>query len=816
MSTSRALLVHAAFAALAFAATLAPPAAAQDKAPNFNKLDDALQERLSEQPRSRSLRSGPDSDQQPAPPAPAPRNRDDFHWVKPKAAPDRKSDVDEPHVPGVPSFAIAGASGFPLPGLLPRAPAGWPRLAQASEGQGAQVSPQGSPQGTGTATDAPADTAPAAAPAAPRAAKPASSVPVARKNSYVILIKPDVLKKSDGGATDVIKLLEKYGLEPVRSRRHRSVVAPSGRIVVRQTEDALEATPRSALPAPTGKPEIDVRKQLEPDIIRRLRKEGIVDDAYVNSTIRNNTLPRPLRTRARLQNRTFGWIWTVPPELAGTPEAGQGGQGVSPEEPIADGNWGLKTLRVPAMWTIIKRYRDQGKSTVRPKVAVIDQGFNAVPSLSYAIIDPPPLGASAAKGDACEASHGTHVAGIIAATAKNDVGIDGIVPEATIDAVPFQLDYALEEQGAEEEEWMRRWVLFADVMNDTEDYIYRSVGSERPLRVVNLSLAYNLGGLFTKDPGSVPELVRHIQAQAKDVQRTVRRYEDSVLFVVAAGNDSAQRDKPIDAKWASPLAWAGTQSWASSSASPNILVVEALDRSGKRAEFSNVGGHLAAPGVDIMSTLGPGESTFGICSGTSQAAPHVAAVATLLFELDPKRKPKEIADILRRTALPSGDKSTAPRLDALEAVIRVYPEAVRMLADLNGDGLVDEQDLAIFQQQLDEVYDNRLNGTAFTADLNGDGVVDNQECNWPLADLNGSGAVSLDPRDARPLLGGRRTDVEILQLAWSKGKDDFQRAIAGTSLATALSATSAPPTPPATGLIETSALADSIAPNACR
>lgn len=809
MSTSRALLVLAAFGGLASAATMAHPAAAQDKAPNFNKLDDALQERLSEQPRTRSLRSGGASDQQMAPPAPAPRNRDDFHWVKPKkAAPERRGGIDDHHGPAAPRFAIAGASGLHLPGPLATTVSGLPRLAQASEGQGGS--------GAGSATDAPAAAPPAATPPAP---PQASSVPVARKNSYVILIKPEVLKKADGGATDVIKLLEKYGLEPVRSRRHRSVVAPSGRIVVRQTEDALEATPRSALPAPTGKPEVDVRKQLEPDIIRRLRKEGIVDDAYVNSTIRNNTLPRPLRTRARLQNRTFGWIWTVPPELAGTPATGQG---VGAEEPIADGNWGLKTLRVPAMWTIVKRYREQGKSTVRPKVAVIDQGFNAVPSLSYSIIDPPQIGASSAKGDACEASHGTHVAGIIAATAKNDVGIDGIVPEATIDAVPFQLDYALEEQGAEEEEWMRRWVLFADVMNDTEDYIYRSVGSERPLRVVNLSLAYNLGGLFTKDPGTVPELVRHIQAQAKDVQRTVRRYEDSVLFVVAAGNDSGQREKPLEAKWASPLAWAGTQSWASSSASPNILVVEALDRTGKRAFFSNVGGHLAAPGVDIMSTLGPGENTFGVCDGTSQAAPHVAGVATLLFELDPKRKPKEIADILRRTALPSADKSTAPRVDALEAVIRVYPEGVRVLADLDADGQVDEQDLTIFQQQLDEVYDNRLNGTAFTADLNGDGVVDSQECNWPLADLNGSGAVSLAASDARPLLGARRTDVEILQLAWTKGKDDFQRAVAGTSLAAALTdistaaAAPAPAAAPPAASIETSALPDSIAPNACR
>lgn len=796
MRSNRAILALAALAGLALPAPLASPAVAQDRAPNFDRLDDALQQRLSsDRPRARSLESAPPS---PPPTNTTPRRREDFHWVKPKAAPERRGDADGEPVSAHPRFAIAGTGGpqVRLSGAAAtdaRTTAA-PRLAQAADGRGA-----------GSASDA------YAAGGAPQ--PPASSVPVARKNSYVILIKPEVLRKSDGGAADVIKLLEKYGLEPVRSRRSRSVVAPSGRIVVRQSDEVIESLPRSAAPEPTGKPEIDVRKQLEPDIIRRLRKEGIVDDAYVNSTIRNNTLPRPLRTRARAQGRTFGWIWSVPPELDASASPAVQPDVRETAETIDDGNWGLKTLRVPAMWTIIKRYRDQHKDAPRPKIAVIDQGFNAIPSLSYSIIDPPPLAAS--KDDSCEASHGTHVAGIIAATAKSDVGIDGIVPEATIDAVPFQLDFALEEQGVEEEEWMRRWVLFADVMNDTEDYIYRSMGGDHPLRVVNLSLAYNLGGLFTKDPGTVPELVRHIQAQAKDVQRTVRRYEDQVLFVVAAGNDSGQREKPVDAKWASPLAWAGTQNWATTSASPNILVVEALDRSGKRANFSNAGGHIAAPGVDILSTLGPGENTFGVCSGTSQAAPHVAAIATLLFELDPKRKPKEVADILRRTALSSSDKATAPRVDALEAVLRVYPEGVRVLADLNGDGKVDEEDLAIFQQQLDEIYDNRMNGVAFTSDLNGDGIVDNHECHWPLADLNGSGFASLDSRDGRPVLGVRRTDLELLQLAWSAGKDDFLRAIAGTSLANAL--------PAAT--IETSALGspsteppktETIATNACR
>lgn len=791
MSDNRIVLAAISVAAATMAAGAAStgPARAEEKAPNFNKLNDALELRLPSTSRSRSFgntESAPVT-------SPAPARREDFHWVKPKgkatqpgtgnrseAAPAAETASIAVGGAGKTRFLAAGAIGF------------------AKSSPDATRMVQAAPP-----ADAPSTDIPAAAPAPPAA------VPVVRKNSYVILIKPDILRKSDGGANDVIQLLEKYGLEPVRTRHHRSVVAPSGRIVVQQSEETLESATSSVQPEPTGKPEIDVRKQLEPDIIRKLRKEGIVDDAYVNSTIRNNTLPHPVRTRTRAHGKVFGWIWGEPSAVADSPPAETtpaetaGPETVVPQpaadntttmplmqpaaETVDDGNWGLKAIRVPAMWTVIKRFRAaHDGATARPKIAVIDQGFNSHTGLGYSIVDPPSIAAS--KGEPCEIAHGTHVAGIIAATTKTDMGIDGIVPEAKIDAVPFQLDYALEDPGAEVQEWMRRWVLFADVMNDTEDYVVREQGSGNPLRVINLSLAYNLGGLFTKDPGTVPELVRHIQAQAKDVQRTVRRYEDQILFVVAAGNDSQDRPKPLDARWASPLAWAGTQPWTTAPPSPNIIVVEALDRSGKRAAFSNAGGHVAAPGVNIMSTLGPGDNVFGVCSGTSQAAPHVAAVATLLFELDPKRKPKEIAEILRKSAVAAADPAAAPRVDALEAVLRVYPDGVRVLADLDRDGVVDEADLAILLQQLDEIYDNRLNASAFSADLNEDGVVDNNECLFPVADLNGSGRLSLDGTDTRVILGARRSDLDVLQLAWSKGAEDFARATALTPIADAMGA----------------------------
>ena len=182
--------------------------------------------------------------------------------------------------------------------------------------------------------------------------------------------------------------------------------------------------------------------------------------------------------------------------------------------------------------------------------------------------------------------------------------------------------------------------------------------------------------------------------------------------------------------------------------------------------------------MDILSTLGPGDNVFGVCSGTSQAAPHVAALATLLFELAPAKKPSEIAAILRQTASPApAGSGGAPEIDALEAVLKVYPAGITMLADLNGDGAVDDADLAIFKSQLHEIAANRLTGAPFLHDLNGDGIVDNNECHWPAADLNGSGSVSLALNDKRSVIGVPRSDLDVMELAWTKGKDDFQRAL---------------------------------------
>jgi subtilisin family serine protease len=393
---------------------------------------------------------------------------------------------------------------------------------------------------------------------------------------------------------------------------------------------------------------------------------------------------------------------------------------------------------------------------------------------------------SSISGNLCDVAHGNHVAGIAGAIWGSKAGIDGAIPQAKIDAVPFTVEYGVDTTGLDNSgaAQAQRFNMFVDVANDLQDYLDDSTQNPDGLRVINMSLGYNFiaDGILQGKPEDIPVLRAQIQNEAKIFAHIMKRYEDTVLFVVAAGNDSKGQQIPYDAKWASSAAWAATQT-PGDSRPKNVLVVEAVDRDGQRADFSNVGGHVSAPGVNILSTLATGDNAYNICSGTSQASPHVAALAALLFELDPSKKPSEIADIIKSSAIKQASGPGAPRADALEAVLKLSSSNLVRLADLNRDGKVDEKDMAIFAKQMSEVADNRSKGTPFTEDLNGDGVVDANECSWPQIDLNGSGTASLSTADARPVQGTMMTDIQVLELAWTdKKKNSFKKSLHQTGL----------------------------------
>ncbi len=187
--------------------------------------------------------------------------------------------------------------------------------------------------------------------------------------------------------------------------------------------------------------------------------------------------------------------------------------------------------------------------------------------------------------------HGTHVAGIAAATADNVLGVAGVSRDATI--MPVRV---LDRYGYGD---------YADVIGGI---LY---AADNGARIINLSL----GGTESYTP--LQEALIYAQ-------------DRGALIVAAAGND-------------------GAEGLLYPAAYPEAMAVAATDRSDLRASFSNHGPQLsvAAPGVGVLSTRPGG---YGYLTGTSMAAPHVSGVAALVWALHTSYGPDEVRATIEGSA----------------------------------------------------------------------------------------------------------------------------------------------------------------------
>ncbi len=184
--------------------------------------------------------------------------------------------------------------------------------------------------------------------------------------------------------------------------------------------------------------------------------------------------------------------------------------------------------------------------------------------------------------------HGTHCAGIIAATANNSTGVSGMAPNAEIYAVK-----ALDAEGNGYTVDIVQGVISATAAN--VDVISMSLGS----------ICYD-------------------GACQKAIDKAVN--EKGIIVVAAAGNEeTSQKSYPA--------------------AYNNVIAVAATSSKDQLTYFSNYGKwvDIAAPGYNILSTLpsnfkisdvsyeGSGTS-YGYMSGTSMACPVVAGTVALMLE----------------------------------------------------------------------------------------------------------------------------------------------------------------------------------------
>jgi subtilisin family serine protease len=208
-------------------------------------------------------------------------------------------------------------------------------------------------------------------------------------------------------------------------------------------------------------------------------------------------------------------------------------------------------------------------------------------------------------------SHGTHVAGIIAAERNNGLGVNGVannVQIMAIRAVP---------NGDEYDKDIARGIRYA---------------VDNGASIINASF----GKSFSPNAEWVYEAIQYAA-------------DNDVLIVHAAGNDGEDLDKPGNENYPNDARGQGPEF------ADNVLTVGALNSdygAEMVASFSNYGTQnvdIFAPGGEIYSTMP--DSKYDFNGGTSMAAPAVSGIAALIRSYFPKLTAPQVKKIIMQSGL---------------------------------------------------------------------------------------------------------------------------------------------------------------------
>ena len=265
--------------------------------------------------------------------------------------------------------------------------------------------------------------------------------------------------------------------------------------------------------------------------------------------------------------------------------------------------------------------------------------------------------------------HGTHVAGIIAAK-HNDIGIDGIAPEASIVAIEATNDNRL---------------IYPEYV--TCAFMW---AASHGVDVVNNS--YSMDPWVYWSPTD-PEQAAGLEAATRSIKYAQGK---GLAVIAAAGNEGVDIDNPTIDNGSPTDVPTPTKNRAVNggirvpSMLDGVAQVSAVGQAYNvkpglslgRAEFSNYGDTIdfAAPGDQIYSTVPllfyP--SGYAVADGTSMATPHVSGIAALIKSVHPELSGAQVIDLMKKQAAANYGRLNAPIdgreyrgygfLDALDAV----------------------------------------------------------------------------------------------------------------------------------------------------
>jgi len=301
-------------------------------------------------------------------------------------------------------------------------------------------------------------------------------------------------------------------------------------------------------------------------------------------------------------------------------------------------------------------------------------------------------------------SHGTHVAGIIAADGNNQIGVVGVSPGITI--LPVK--------------------IFNDDGGFTSDLI-RGMDYARLMgaSIINVSLG---GSDQSKaEMAMIETLQKH-----------------GILLVTSSGNSGTNTDV--------------NQSYPGSYAYSNIINVAAsnwFDELESYSSWSSTSVDLCAPGTNILSTTAI--DSYAYYSGTSMAAPHVTGVAALVKSIrsdwDANMLKSAILGTVDPIASASGKTVTGGRLNAFAAVTYArentfFPNGLHIRIKSLANGLYINPDLTDEMGQL--LADASQAGKDQTFE-----VVQVDESTYAFRSLHNGLYVTAEAAGAKPLSASR-------------------------------------------------------------
>lgn len=274
---------------------------------------------------------------------------------------------------------------------------------------------------------------------------------------------------------------------------------------------------------------------------------------------------------------------------------------------LAHLQWGLEVVQAARAWELLK-----GRELQKVVVAVVDSGIDlGHPDLAGHVLTE--LGYNAFDREAPpedDHGHGTHVAGVIAATVGNGEGVRGVAGFPPVKILPIKV---MNQDGKGSTYEIARGIDYA---------------VDQGVDVINLSIGGPEEDVFIREA----------------VKRAVRK---GIPVVVAAGNNG------MPAKISTPANIA------------EALTIGAVQRDRQWLPESNYGPELdlAAPGEQILSTYRRSVTDYAYMTGTSAAAPFVTGTVALMKAIKPDLSVDAVRLYLTRYAEQLGEADDAGHND---------------------------------------------------------------------------------------------------------------------------------------------------------